>query len=99
MEVFELIFNVILRGLAYFGLLHLLDKSGVFIHRYVFPKSWQRKIGNNSDWMHGIALFSWIAIVSIFICLGIQITEFIQIDSCLDSGNNWDYDNDVCNNT
>ncbi len=46
--------------------------------------------------MHGITIVSWIAVVTFVILVAINISEFIEIDRCLDLGGSWDYRKEMC---
>jgi hypothetical protein len=98
MEIVEVAINAIIRLASYLGLVHFIEWSEKWIHKYLLPKSWQMEIADNSDLMHAIAIIFWVVIVVIVIFVVMQFFEFLQIDSCLDSGGRWNYEKEVCEN-
>ena len=96
MELIEAGIHIIFRFLSYIGMINFFMWFEKLIHEKIFPKSWKNNIGYNSDLMHGITIASWIAIVTFVILVAINVSEFIEIDRCLDLGGSWDYRKEMC---
>ena len=81
MELVEAGVQIVFRLLAYIGMVDFFLWFEKWVHKNLFPKSWQNNIGYNSDLMHIIVILIWMTITAFVIFIGIQIVDFVETDA------------------